>query len=172
MDSEQLTAGTGKKTLHRLAAELDAPMVVVTVVGPDGSRSGCLVGFSTQCSIRPPRALACISKKNHTLSVATAADVAAIHWLAEDDRDVAELFGGETGDEIDKFERCSWRPGPGGVPILAGVKGWIAGPVVGRFDVGDHVAFVIHAEAGSDEEPSADQLGFQAVKDIDPGHEP
>ena len=162
----------GAAALHRLAGELDAPMVIVTAAAPDGRRSGCLVGFSTQCSIHPPRVLVCISKKNHTLPVATAASGLAVHWLADDDRRLAELFGGETGDEVDKFEHCSWRPGSGEVPVLDGVKGWVTGPVVGRFDVGDHVAFVVEPEAGSDEEPSAGQLGFQAVKDLEPGHEP
>jgi flavin reductase (DIM6/NTAB) family NADH-FMN oxidoreductase RutF len=161
----------GEAALHKLAADLDPPMVIVTALAPDGRRSGCLVGFSTQCSIHPPRVLACISKANHTFPVATAAPVLAVHFLGDDDLGLAELFGGETGDEVDKFERCSWRPGPGGVPVLDGVKGWVAGPVAGRFDVGDHVAHVVDAEAGAYEEPAADQLGFQAVKDVEPGHE-
>ncbi len=172
MDSQPLKAEPADAVLSRLAAELDGPMIVVTALAADGKRSGCLVGFSTQCSIHPPRVLVCISKANHTLPVATAAPVIAVHWLGDDDRGLAELFGGETGDELDKFERCSWRPGPGAIPILDGVKGWVAGPVVGRYDVGDHVAFVVAPEAGSDEDPAADQLGFQAVKDIDPGHDP
>ena len=162
----------GEKALQRLAARTDAPMAIVTAVAPDGRRSGCLVGFWTQCSIRPPRVLPCISKKNHTLEVALLAGVLAVHWLGNDDRGLAELFGGDTGDEIDKFERCSWQRGPGGVPVLDGVKGWVAGPVVGRFDAGDHVAFLVDAEAGAAEEPAAGELGFQAVKDLEPGHEP
>jgi flavin reductase (DIM6/NTAB) family NADH-FMN oxidoreductase RutF len=171
VDPKLLTTD-GEAALRRLAAGLDAPIVIVTAAAPDGRRSGCLVGFWTQCSIHPPRVLACISKANHTLPVATAAAVLAVHWLAEDDRSLAKLFGGETGDEVDKFERCSWRPGPGDVPVLDGVKGWVAGPVVGRFDVGDHVAFVLEPEAGADDDPSTGQLGFQAVKDVEPGHEP
>jgi flavin reductase (DIM6/NTAB) family NADH-FMN oxidoreductase RutF len=169
----ELEIGTtdGEAALHRLAAGLDPPMAIVTAAAPDGRRSGCLMGFWTQCSIHPPRVLACVSKANHTFPVATTAPVLAVHWLGDDDRGLAELFGGETGDDIDKFERCSWRPGPGEVPVLDGVKGWVAGPVVGRFDVGDHVAFVIEPEAGAAEEPSDDQLGFQAVKDVEPGHE-
>lgn len=162
----------GEAALHRLAAGLDPPVVIVTAVTPDGRRAGCLVGFWTQCSIHPPRVLACVSKANHTFPVASAAPVLAVHWPGDDDRDLAELFGGETGDEVDKFERCRWRPGPGGVPVVPGVKGWVAGPVVGRFDVGDHVAFVIEVEAGADEEPGVGQLGFQAVKDLEPGHDP
>ena len=96
----------------------------------------------------------------------------AIHWLADDDRGLAELFGGETGDEIDKFERSAWQPGPGGAPVLEGIKGWVAGPVVDRLDVGDHVAFVIDAATGAAADRSAGELGFQAVKDLEPGHEP
>ena len=155
-----------------MAAGLDPPMVIVTAATPDGRRSGCLVGFWTQCSIHPPRVLACISKKNHTYDVAAAAPVLAVHWLADDDRWLAELFGGETGDEIDKFERCSWRPGPGGVPVLDGVTGWVAGPVLDRHDLGDHVGFLVAAEEGAAGKPDPDdELGFQAVKDLEPGHE-
>ena len=171
MDPELLTTD-GEGALHRLAAGLDPPMVIVTAAAPDGRRSGCLVGFWTQCSIHPPRILACLSKANHTFPVADAAPVLAVHWLADDDCGLAALFGGETGDEVDKFERCSWRPGPGEVPVLDGVKGWVAGPVVGRFDAGDHVAFVVEAEAGADDEPAAGPLGFQSVKDVEPGHGP
>src|SRR4051794_21993765 len=33
----------GEAALHRLAAGLDSPMVIVTAVAPDGRRAGCLV---------------------------------------------------------------------------------------------------------------------------------
>ena len=167
-----LAATDGARALARLAARTDTPMAIVTAAAPDGQRSGCLVGFWTQCSIHPPRVLACISRPNHTFAVARDAAVLAVHWLGTDNRDLAELFGGETGEAVDKFERCSWRPGPGDVPVLDGVKGWVAGPVVGRYDVGDHVAFVIDVDAGAAAEPSAGELGFRAVKDLEPGHEP
>ena len=162
----------GERSLRCLAASTDSPMAIVTAATPDGRRAGCLVGFWTQCSIHPPRVLVCISETNHTLAVASDAPLLAIHWLAADDRRLAELFGGETGDEVDKFGRVRWAAGPGGVPILDGVKGWVAGPVVGRFDAGDHVAFVVDAEAGAAGEPSEDELGFQAVKGLEPGHKP
>ena len=161
----------GERALQHLAARLDNPMVVVTALAPDGRRSGCLVGFFTQCSIHPPRVLPCISKANHTFGVAEAAPVLAVHWLGDDDEGLAELFGGETGDEVDKFERCTWRPGPEGVPVLGGVLGWVGGPVVGRFDVGDHVAFLVEPAWGEAGDPAAAPLGFQAVRDIEPGHD-
>jgi flavin reductase (DIM6/NTAB) family NADH-FMN oxidoreductase RutF len=167
-----LTETDGEKALARLAARTDTPMAIVTATTPDGRRSGCLVGFWTQCSISPPRLLACISKANHTFDVARDAAVFAVHWLGTDNRDLAELFGGETGDSVDKFERCTWHPGPGEVPVLDGVKGWVAGRVVGRFDGGDHVGFVVGADAGAADEPSEGELGFLAVKDLEPGHKP
>lgn len=170
MDSRLVTTDGGS-ALARLAAGTDTPMAVVTATHA-GQRSGCLVGFWTQCSIHPPRVLACISKANHTFPVASTAAVLAVHWLADDDRRLAELFGGETGDDIDKFEHCSWQPGPGTVPVLDGVKGWVTGPVVDRVDMGDHVAFVIDARSGATADTAADGLGFQAVKDLEPGHAP
>jgi len=95
--------------LDRFVAPLDQPMYVLTVAGTDGGHpSGCLVGFATQCSIAPPRLLACLSKENHTYRAAASASVAAVHRLAASDHDLAALFGEQTGDEIDKFARCAW----------------------------------------------------------------
>ena len=41
-----------------------------------------------------------------------------MHLVAADQRGLAELFGGETADEVDKLTQWPWREGPGGVPIL------------------------------------------------------
>jgi len=172
MDPTTVATTDGERALTRLAARTDTPMAIVTALAPDGQRSGCLVGFWTQCSIHPPRVLALISKTNHTFGVAMDSPVLAVHWLGADNRDLAELFGGTSGDSVDKFDHCPWHPGPGDVPVLDGVKGWVAGRLVGRFDAGDHVGFVVGADAGAAEERSAGDLGFLAVKDLEPGHEP
>jgi flavin reductase (DIM6/NTAB) family NADH-FMN oxidoreductase RutF len=150
-----------------IAAELDYPMYVVTAAA-DGERSGCLVGFGTQCSIDPVRFLVCISKANHTFGVADRAEALVVHVLRGGDREVAELFGETTGDDVDKLSRYRWRHGPGGAPVLDGVD-WFGGPVLSRFDGGDHVVFVIEPGDGSHERHEP-QLGFQAVRDLEPGH--
>src|SRR3954466_13676483 len=99
--ADELTA----EDLEQLTGPLDPPLVVVTV--SDGKeRSGCLVGFSTQCSIDPGRFAIWVSKANHTFRVGMEADAFAVHFLTEADRPVAELFGGETDDRVDKFARC------------------------------------------------------------------
>src|SRR5919106_332536 len=100
-------------------------MFIVTVAA-GGERAGCLVGFATQCSIDPPRFLICLSDKNRTFRVARDADLLIVHLVPQEADDLAELFGSETGDEIDKFARCGWSPGPGGAPVLDACGNWFA----------------------------------------------
>ena len=142
--------------------ELDYPMFIATVPG-----DGCLVGFATQCSIDPLRFLVCLSNKNKTYRLARDATHMALHVVPDDRKDLAELFGGETADEVDKLGRVETSEGPGGVPLIAGCP-YAAGRVVDRTDVGDHVAFVLDVEI---EEGAATPMRFQRARAIDPGHE-
>jgi flavin reductase (DIM6/NTAB) family NADH-FMN oxidoreductase RutF len=142
--------------------ELDYPMFIATVPG-----DGCLVGFATQCSVDPLRILVCLSNKNKTFRLAMDATHMALHVVPEDREDLAELFGGETADDVDKLARVEWRPGPGAAPLIDGCP-YVAGPVRDRFEVGDHVAFVLDVEV---EEGSATPLRFERARAIDPGHE-
>jgi flavin reductase (DIM6/NTAB) family NADH-FMN oxidoreductase RutF len=155
--------------MDTLTSELDYPMVIVTTAA-GGERSGCLVGFHTQCSIDPPRWAVWISKENHTYRVATGAAMLAVHFPSTDDRDLAELFGEETGDEVDKFARCEWTAGPEGVPLLDRIPNRIIGRVLDTVDDGcDHQLFVIEI-ADEQHGRKLEQLGFQAVRGFEPGH--
>jgi flavin reductase (DIM6/NTAB) family NADH-FMN oxidoreductase RutF len=165
----RVTTPTTVRVFHELMGALDPPMFVVTVES-HGERSGCLVGFATQCSIDPPRFLACISRANHTCRVAARADAMAVHALAENQRDVAELFGSETGDDVDKFAAIDWTPAPDGSPVLAGCAGWFSGAVLDRVDLGDHIGYLLEPRHGGRDE-RVTQLDFHRVKDIEPGHE-
>ena len=144
-------------------------MMVVTASAA-GERAGCLVGFATQCSINPPRFAVWISRKNHTFRIAEQATTLAVHFLSTDDRELATLFGGETGDEVDKFARCTWRDGPGGAPVLEGCARWFAGEVIERIPTEDHVGFLLQP-VRSESGPWSGQLGFQSAQTISPGHE-
>jgi flavin reductase (DIM6/NTAB) family NADH-FMN oxidoreductase RutF len=158
-----------EESFQRLVAQLDYPMFIATVAA-GGERAGCLIGFATQCSIHPARFLAGISDKNRTFRVASGADSMAIHLVPENANELAELFGGETGDEVDKFERCEWRPGPGGVPLLDGCPNRFVGRILDRVDFGDHVGMVLEPFLAEEDEESG-QLGFHRAKRIDSGHE-
>lgn len=148
---------------------LDTPLHIVTAIAGDGERSGCLIGFATQSSIHPPRFVACISKTNRTHDVVTKADAVVVHFLGAAQRDLAELFGAETGDEVDKFQLCGWSEGPEGLPILDGVPGWFAGRVLERLELGDHTGLWLEPFAVEDRGGPLD-LGFQAMKSVEPGH--
>ncbi len=156
------------EAVQRLVSDLDYPMLIVTTA-VDQQRRGCLVGFSTQCSIDPLRFVVCISKRNATYRTAREAQFLAVHFLTAADRELSELFGEQTGDRIDKFSHCEWEPGPDGVPLLRAGAGHYVGRVLDRIDVGDHVAFLVEPVAG-EYRGGGRQLGFQAVRDMEPGH--
>jgi flavin reductase (DIM6/NTAB) family NADH-FMN oxidoreductase RutF len=157
-------SSSGTSGVAELFAVLDYPMLVVTCPG-----SGCLVGFSTQVSIDPVRYLVCISKLNHTHHHALGSDVLAVHALDGEDRSLAEVFGELTGDEVDKLALVAWSPGPAGVPVLDDAAAWFVGRVIDRIDLGDHTGHLLEPLAGEVRRWRG-QLGFQALKDLEPGH--
>ena len=155
----------------RLMAQLDYSLLIVTVANGE-ERSGCLVGFASQVSIHPPRFLVGLSVKNRTYRVASAgADTLVVHFVPEQAEDLAQLFGGETGDEVDKFTRCRWQPGPGGAPVLDELGDWFAGRVLERIPFGDHCGFLLEPIDG-EAHHSGSPLTFRRAKRIEPGHEP
>jgi flavin reductase (DIM6/NTAB) family NADH-FMN oxidoreductase RutF len=154
----------------RLMAQLDYSMLIVTTAS-NGERAGCLVGFASQVSIHPPRFLVGLSIKNRTYRVACAADVLAVHFVPEQADGLAELFGGETGDDTDKFARCDWREGPGGAPVLSDLEDRFAGRVLDRLPFGDHCGFLLEPIDGKAHQ-SGEPLTFRRAKWIEPGHEP
>src|SRR3954454_15589138 len=147
--------GAPVRTVHELVSQLDYPMFIVTVAAR-GERAGCLVGFATQCSINPPRFLLCLSDKNRTFRIAQHARVLVVHLVPQDAEELAQLFGSRTGDDVDKFARCAWTPGPEGTPVLDGCSNWFAGRVLRKLPAGDHCAFLLDP--------------FHAVSDTSQGH--
>jgi len=154
----------------RLVSHLDYSLFIVTTANR-GERAGCLIGFASQVSIHPPRFLACLSVKNRTYRLAEHTDTLVVHPVPEEAEELALLFGGETGDEVDKFARCQWRQGPHGAPVLTELENWFAGRVLDRIDFGDHVGFLLEPSAVSAKE-SQEPFTFRRGRWIDPGHEP
>ncbi|MER5484331.1 flavin reductase family protein [Streptomyces sp. NPDC002812] len=146
-------------------------MYVVTAASAAG-RAGCLVGFASQCSIDPPRFTVWLSTANHTYRVAREAEYLTVHLLRQEDRALAELFGEETGDRVDKFSAVGWRPGEAGSPVLEQVCSWFTGRIEGRIEGGDHVGFLLAPVAVCPpiEGPPPPLLRYRALRDLDPGH--
>ena len=151
---------------------LDAPMVVVTTA-TEHERAGCLVGFHSQCSIEPVRYAVWLSKANHTCRVALHATHLAVHYLGEDDRALAELFGERSGDDIDKFERVATTEGPHGVPLLDDCADRVVFRRTSFLEEGsDHICFMLEpVEASAGSSGVARRMRLSDVADMTPGHE-
>ena len=158
-----------RATFDTIVGHLEYPMFIVTARSGE-ERLGCLVGFATQASIDPPRFAVCLSHTNRTYRRARDAELFAVHCVPADAADLAELFGGQTGDEVDKFAQCAWHDGPGGPPLLDVCENWFVGRVTARVDAGDHDLYVLEPVAAGSGDPSA--FTFHRAKHIHPGHEP
>ena len=158
------------EAFEKLVSMLDYPMYVVTTRVGD-QRAGCLVGFTSQVSIGPPRFLVGLSERNHTFRVAQRATHLAVHLLPRRHSELARLFGSETGDRTDKFARCAWREGPHGLPILDDAAGWFVGEVLSRDDLGDHIGFLLKPVDGHAPQKFDQLVTFADVRDLEPGHE-
>jgi flavin reductase (DIM6/NTAB) family NADH-FMN oxidoreductase RutF len=160
--------GVDTETFEAILAGIDTPVFVVTTAA-DGHQAGCLVGFATQCSIEPPRFGVWLSKLNRTYRIAQSQKTLVIHVLRDGDRDLAVRFGGETGDDIDKFADIEWRPGPDGCPVIQRLD-WFAGSILDQIDTGDHVAFLVAPWGGHYRRPDARQLRSAEIGDLEAGH--
>jgi flavin reductase (DIM6/NTAB) family NADH-FMN oxidoreductase RutF len=157
-----------RETFNAIVGDLEYPMFIVTARAGD-EPLGCLIGFATQTSIDPPRFAVCLSHNNRTFRRGREARVLGVHCVPADAEDLAELFGGETGDEVDKFARVDWHDGPDGVPVLDRCTNWFAGRVLARLDAGDHDLFLLEPVAG--EAAEDEEFTFHRAKRIEPGHD-
>ena len=156
-----------RAAFNAIVGNLEYPMFIVTARTRD-ERLGCLVGFATQASIDPPRFVVGLSRENRTHRRGRDSAALAVHGVPADAGELAELFGGETGDDVDKFARCAWHDGPEGLPILDDCERWFVGRVLDRLDGGDHELFLLEpvaASAGREED-----FTFHRAKRIEPGH--
>jgi flavin reductase (DIM6/NTAB) family NADH-FMN oxidoreductase RutF len=156
--------------LAQFAAALPGSALIVTAAA-GGDRNGCLVGFASQATMHPARFLVCLSVTNATFTTAEAATHLGVHLIPAGRRDLAELFGGMTGDEVDKLALCACEPGPGGEPLLVECPMRLSGRILTRHPFGDHVGFLLEPAAVWAVTPF-EPLAIGAAAAIEPGHQP
>ncbi|HET8930166.1 MAG TPA: flavin reductase family protein [Acidimicrobiales bacterium] len=153
-------------------ARLDPALAIVTLYH-DGERSGCLVGFHSSCSIDPPLHAVWLSQANHTYELALVSELLAVHLVDAGAHDLAEHFGGLTGDETDKFAGIAWHPGPDDVPLLDELPNRFVGRRVRVLDAsGDHICMVVEPVAVDlGEAANPKNLHLSDATDVDSGHD-
>jgi flavin reductase (DIM6/NTAB) family NADH-FMN oxidoreductase RutF len=153
-----------------IMAAMDSPLVIVTTA-VDNERAGCLVGFHAQSSIEPERYCVWLSKANHTYRVALRATHLGIHFLTHSDLPLAELFGTQTGDEIDKFAGLEVATGEGGVPIVQDCAHRLVVRRIALLDEnGDHVC-ISSEPVSAQSEGNFTPLRLSQASHLIPGHE-
>ena len=154
-----------------LVTRMDTAMIVLTA--SDGEeRAGCLVGFHTaeQHRAAPVRDLG-VEDQPHLRRRAAGPVISRSTSSPRQDRDLAEHFGGLTGDEVDKFADIEWNPGPTVCPCSRGARTGSSPVVAQHDDGGDHVCVIaepIDVSATAEFTP----LRFHSVQRIEPGHDP
>nr|WP_038554104.1 flavin reductase family protein [Nocardia nova] len=150
-------------------AAADAPIYVVTIA-TESDRAGCVVGFASQVGIEPRRFLVCLSELNHTYRVAAGATHVAVHLIDAEGRALAQLFGAETGDDVDKFSWCRWHHGPDGVVVLDEAAAWFSGRILDRLNFGDHLGVLLEPLGGPTPPDRVTALRYGDLADLTPGH--
>ena len=158
-----------------IMASLDSPLIVVTAgagsEASEGERAGCLVGFHSQSSVGPKRFSVWLSKANHTYRVALRSTHLGVHFLTQDDLQLAEHFGTQTGDDLDKFAQLETEDGPGGVPMLLACPNRIAVRRTSLLDEGgDHVCISTEPVAAVGGAPFV-PLRLSDADHLVPGHD-
>jgi len=119
---------------------------VVVITAPGEPPAGFTATSFTSVSLDPPLVSFCLANTASAGPAVAAADVVAVHVLTEEQEQVARTFSTKG---IDRFAaHGSWRPGPGGVPLLDGVLARIICRVVRRVEAGDHSIVLAAPEAG------------------------
>ncbi len=143
-----------RKQLHGVLDRLNTTGCIITTAF-EGRRDGCFISFVTRCSIDPPRLLALTSHENLTHDLMERSGVLALHPVGRGQADWLDLFGEQTGREVDKLARVAWTPGVTGCPLLDGALGYVEGRVLRSMDCGDHTARLVEPVAAELRDPEA-----------------
>lgn len=119
-------------------------IVVATTFGKDGSPFGITVNSFTSVSAVPPLILFCIDYRSDLLPHFRTSSYAGINILSSSQQDVSSRFAQR---EPDHFEFLDWKPGTGGVPLIAGCLAQMECAINQIVEAGDHAIFIAEVKA-------------------------
>lgn len=104
--------------------------------------NGQTVAWVTQASINPPMVAVGISSERYTYGLLKESKVFAINFLPKSRQDIVDLFGFQTGAEVDKFKDFKYRSAVTRSPILNDAAAFLDCKVVKTCQTGDHELFI------------------------------
>ena len=114
-------------------------VTVLTARQADGTPRGFTANSFTSVSLDPPLLLVCLAKTAHSCETFMQADHFGVNILGQDQQALSALFASR---EIDKFQRCAWHEGAGGVPLLDGSLAQFVCVPDRLVDAGDHLVLI------------------------------
>jgi 3-hydroxy-9,10-secoandrosta-1,3,5(10)-triene-9,17-dione monooxygenase reductase component len=114
-------------------------VTIVTTRAGDGQPIGLTANSFNSLSLDPPMVLWALAKSSKSLPAFAAAEHFAVHILAADQQDLANLFATRGAD---KFADLDIDEGPGRVPLLPGCSARFQCRTAHQYDGGDHTIFV------------------------------
>lgn len=96
--------------------------VCVITTEHEGSRYGLTATAVSSVTADPPRLLVCVNKSGQTHGMILAAGRFCVNVLAEDQDNVAMIFAGMGGRDIDRFATGDWGVLATGAPALRGAS--------------------------------------------------
>ncbi|MBG0830664.1 flavin reductase family protein [Planomonospora sp. ID67723] len=131
------------RSLRDAFGQFATGVAVVTTATPDGERAGVTVNSFTSVSLDPPLVLWCLSRRAPSAPVFLRAGRFAVNVLGEDQGHLSRRFATPSPD---KFAGVETRPGPGGLPVLAGTLAYFACRTAGVHEGGDHLIVIGEVE--------------------------
>ncbi len=124
--------------------------------------SGYIANTAFQVTSEPPKLAISCHKNNTTARIIEESGVFNLSVLAKDtDAGLIGLFGYQSGNEQEKFERVHYKTGNNGSPIiLSHSVAYFECKVVDRFDVGTHYLFIGEVTDGELLEREKDPLTY------------
>lgn len=100
------------------------------------------VDWVTQASFAPPLLVTCLRADSFIHALVTASKRYALHFLAEDQKELAATFFKHRSADERQINGRPHRPGVTDVPILEDAPAWAEAEVVEAVQRGDHTIFV------------------------------
>ncbi|MEX0304927.1 MAG: CoA transferase [Leisingera sp.] len=128
-----------KRALRNAFGAFPTGVTVVTTRQCDGTPRGFTANSFTSVSLDPPMLLICLAKTAHSCQVFTEAPRFAVNILAEDQKEISNLFASRSPS---KFAESSWRTGSSDVPLLDNTLAWFECTRHRLVDAGDHLILI------------------------------
>ncbi len=127
------------KAFRQALGNYPTGVTVITTTDTDGTPRGLTANSFTSVSLDPALVLVCLGKTTASHPVFMQATHFAVNILADDQRDVSNLFASKSPD---KFAQAAWHAGQTGSPLIDGSVAWFDCSVHQRVDAGDHTILI------------------------------